>query len=393
MEELSAKRTTNGVDGGSSISINSGRADNDKLEVVTDAGEETTACKVHFQRRIEKVPLLLRNNENNKGQYDPKVVSIGPYHHGRLELQFVENLKPMVARVFVSDSGKSIDKFYNKILWMVDEARSFYVEGSTDAHSDEKFAEMMLLDGCFILGMIESIYGQKPSRISKYDEVITHLGMLVWYSISADMVFLLENQIPFQVLESLMSLKFEDDEAMRMIDEFLHSPVSADLQFKIRKVVKNRKYEKPPLHLLELFRTKLLLDHICNSHRGTWKHKCRGKRILNFKEYIQSYRSVTELEAKGIHFSPSNSKSLNAVKFKSSCFYGRIELRPFFVTTKTKIMLSNMIAYELCPNNPNDLEVTSYIGFLKSLVDHADDVKELRMKHILFNTHLAVIKK
>ena len=96
----------------------------------------------------------------------------------------------------------------------------FYIEGSTDTYSDEEFAEMMFLDDCFILGRIESISGQKPSWISKYDEVITRLGVLVWYSISADMVSMLEKQIPFQVLESLMSLKFEDDEGIRMIDEY-----------------------------------------------------------------------------------------------------------------------------------------------------------------------------
>ena len=51
------------------------------------------------------------------------MVSLGPYHHGKPELQFVENLKPMVARVFVSDNGKSMDIFYNKVLLMVDETR------------------------------------------------------------------------------------------------------------------------------------------------------------------------------------------------------------------------------------------------------------------------------
>ena len=299
----------------------------------------------------------MQSNENNQHEYDPKVVSLGPYHHGKHEVQFLENLKPMVARVFVSDDGNSMDIFYNKVLLMVDETGSFYIEGSTDTYSsDEEFAEMMYLDGCFILGMIESISGQKPSWISKYDEVITRLGVLVWYSISADTVFMLEKQTPFQVLESLMSIKFEDDEGIRMIAEYLDSPVYSDLQFQNKKEEKGSKSEKQPLHLLELFRAKYIIGggevnqplHNRKPQTGAQKHKFRGTQNLNFKDTIQPYQSVTTLKAKGIHFPPSYSKSLNAFTFKSSCFYGRLKLHPFFVSPKTKMMLSNMIAYELC---------------------------------------------
>ena len=44
-----------------------------------------------------------------------------------------------------------------------------------------------------------------------------------------------------------------------------------------------------------------------------------------------------------------------------------------------------MVAYEMCPDAPDDYGVTSYIRFLYDLIDHADDVKELRSKHILHN--------
>ncbi|WKA02804.1 hypothetical protein VitviT2T_020958 [Vitis vinifera] len=44
-----------------------------------------------------------------------------------------------------------------------------------------------------------------------------------------------------------------------------------------------------------------------------------------------------------------------------------------------------MVAYEMCPDAPDDYAVTSYICFLYDLIDHADDVKELRSKHILHN--------
>lgn len=51
----------------------------------------------------------------------------------------------------------------------------------------------------------------------------------------------------------------------------------------------------------------------------------------------------------------------------------------------TKSTLLNLIAYEMCPNNPNDFKVTSYVQFMKMPIQHADNVKELRTKNILHN--------
>ncbi|GFY98163.1 hypothetical protein Acr_12g0007040 [Actinidia rufa] len=273
MEDFFARRTRRGADGGSSTIY----AAADKLEVVTEAVKEKT---------------------------ERDIISLDPYHHGKHEVQFVENLKPMVARVFVSDDGKSMDIFYNKVLLMFDETGSFYsfyIEGSTDTYSDEEFAEMMYLDGCFILGMIESISGQKPSWISKYDEVITRLGVIVWYSISANMVFMLEKQTSFQVLESLTSIKFEDDEGIRMIDEYLDSPVYSDLQFQNKKEVKASKSEKQPLHLLELFRAKYIIGG--GEVNQPLHHRKPQTELLH---YLPSVRQLT-----GFHFMVSRENKMD----------------------------------------------------------------------------------
>lgn len=40
----------------------------------------------------------------------------------------------------------------------------------------------------------------------------------------------------------------------------------------------------------------------------------------------------------------------------------------------------------MCLSNLNDLAFTTYISFMSSLIDHPDDVKELRLKNIILNT-------
>ncbi|KAI3448830.1 hypothetical protein Pfo_005495 [Paulownia fortunei] len=105
----------------------------------------------------------------------------------------------------------------------------------------------------------------------------------------------------------------------------------------------------------------------------------------DIKKYVHSFRSATDLKAKGIHFKPSSTQSLMDVKFKSKFIYAQLELPTWGVSIYTKVFFLNMIAYELSPNNPNMGEVTSYINLMKSLIESPADVKELREKKILYN--------
>ncbi|MBA0742794.1 hypothetical protein Gogos_015815 [Gossypium gossypioides] len=45
----------------------------------------------------------------------------------------------------------------------------------------------------------------------------------------------------------------------------------------------------------------------------------------------------------------------------------------------------NLIAYKMCPDFKNDLTITSYMCLLDSLINEAEDVKEMRDTGILYN--------
>lgn len=51
----------------------------------------------------------------------------------------------------------------------------------------------------------------------------------------------------------------------------------------------------------------------------------------------------------------------------------------------TKSLLLNLMAHEACPGSAEGFWVTSYVCFLDSLIDHSEDVKELRKKGIFSN--------
>ncbi|KAK4345995.1 hypothetical protein RND71_036171 [Anisodus tanguticus] len=103
-----------------------------------------------------------------------------------------------------------------------------------------------------------------------------------------------------------------------------------------------------PAHLLELLKTHLI-DPKAFSKGGCY---LRGEWC--------SYRSAMELQRAGIRFRPGKNDS-------------------------TKSEFLNLVAYEACPDTPDDFGVTSYICFMESLIDRAEDVKELRSKGILLN--------
>ncbi|WKA02831.1 hypothetical protein VitviT2T_020984 [Vitis vinifera] len=54
--------------------------------------------------RLPKAPHMLRGTQDFKKLYEPRVISIGPYHHGKPHLHPGEMIKPLCAQNFLADS-------------------------------------------------------------------------------------------------------------------------------------------------------------------------------------------------------------------------------------------------------------------------------------------------
>lgn len=105
MESFAFGTTRRSFDEGSSSSSSSSNTQRPVAITANDASEVVTNVAME-KRRMEKVPLTIRENENTKGHFDPRVVSVGPYHHGKEKLEMAERIKPIVAQLFVSSSGR-----------------------------------------------------------------------------------------------------------------------------------------------------------------------------------------------------------------------------------------------------------------------------------------------
>ncbi|KAA8518025.1 hypothetical protein F0562_015494 [Nyssa sinensis] len=404
MEELSARRKVVRKEAvrGSSDS-NPPAALTDELSIVIHGDASSNACNGsnsdwlrsiiddvgmlgnnNLQKpKIQKVPRMLRDIESNKKCFDPLVVSIGPYHHGKLELQFMEKFKILLAQQYAKENEALINDMYENVAEVAGDARKCYAEGSTDAFDEKAFTRMMFLDGCFVLQFIYCIVNEKHAdmKMKSHDIAFVRRDL-----------FLLENQLPFEVLKALMSLRFEKGGGQEMINIFIKrsrpDPPQADggkasLMNLFRKHVgassrghpecEDTKFNNQPIHLLEIVQTQLV-------DVGAFT---KGGCYLT-GEWC-SYRSAMELKKVGIHFRPSKTRRFSDITFEYTGVSSQLTLPPITIDDSTKSMLLNLVAYEACPDTPDDFGVTSFVCFMDSLIDQAEDVKELRSKGILLN--------
>ncbi|KAI5560310.1 hypothetical protein BDE02_16G039000 [Populus trichocarpa] len=343
--------------------------------------------------KIPKVSNKLRNK--NEKCYSPGMVSIGPYHypdknlreadhHNNLReadnnlteadhhnnLKEAEILKFSMARQFIVDSGKSIELVYREVEEGIQTAREFYNKIDIIGYDDEQFTKMIFLDGCFILQFIHCVT-HNYENLEMTDRQVA--------AVKRDLL-LLENQIPFPVLKSLTRLRYENDgtnHGMKHPDE-------------------------EPAHLLQLLYFLFIGFHYIKGKSSSRRcGHCLSYLATCLKKFIPTkckpdvargrrghslYYSAKELKKVGIHFMSSQTSALTDVKFKSSFFYGTLKLPSITIDESTRSMLFNLVAYETSAAL-NPLWVTSYICFMDSLIDDADDVKELRSKGIIINFH------
>ncbi|KAJ6870407.1 hypothetical protein NC652_036141 [Populus alba x Populus x berolinensis] len=184
------------------------------IEMMNADAEETTHDD--DQRKgpaFPRVPLTIREIQQNKDCYDPSVVSIGLYHHGNTKvLEETEKLKETYAREFVKDRKKPfevIDKEVDKVLSI---AKKSYPEDARRNFNDEQLTKMMFVDGCFILQFMHCLNGENEDLKMSEQQI---------FNVKRDLL-LLENQLPFAVLHSLGKMRYENpSDFNKIINNFI----------------------------------------------------------------------------------------------------------------------------------------------------------------------------
>ncbi|KAI4346913.1 hypothetical protein L6164_007776 [Bauhinia variegata] len=210
--------------------------------------------------KIQVVPSYVYMQEEKKYEkyYSPKLISFGPIHHGDPKLKRGEQYKLMWTSMYAKARSLTPQDLYKRISNHIGELRGLF---SWDEHrqaknySDKDLAWMLFVDGCSVLQILEKVNLAKPEEYLK-----VKVDILV--IVERDL-FLLENQLPYQLLKLLNSDELKLKICMYAFCElqnmFTIFESSKGLLFRDpKRLIKIVKKSSSPTHLLDCLRTNIL---------------------------------------------------------------------------------------------------------------------------------------
>ncbi|KAK9127069.1 hypothetical protein Syun_015866 [Stephania yunnanensis] len=322
------------------------------------------------KRSIYKVPQSTK--ALNQKAYKPQVVSFGPYHHGAEQVKPMEEHKHRAFHNFIRNSGKPIMAYVEALFLVAEDLMEAYSYLESTGWSDKnKFLQLMILDGCFMLEILRAnnaisapqvMYGNYDVK----DPIFSYHGKVyIVPHIQKDML-MLENQLPMLLLEKLIIVegKVEEDSLPAYLNETILKFFSPSLYIE--------KMQDKPLHLLDLYRTSQL--------QGDPPKRIRPPNPVNEPVHIDL--SALQLHDAGIQFKASNTHSFKDISFQG----GVLAIPTLTVDDATESILLNLVALERSHVGMGN-EVTSYVFFMDNIIDSAKDVSLLRQDGII---HIAL---
>jgi len=314
---------------------------------------------------ICKVPYKLRNEKNDA--YSPQTISIGPLHNPKDKPK--ENLKAMQEHKLsymlsllerTRNETDALEACGKATLDLDAKVRLNYEEKVE--HSETELARILLVDGCFIL---ELFIRYCKNDLRPDDPILLNPRMM---SVVRRDLALLENQIPFIVLEELFKV-IKDHSAITL-------PELNDLAIYFFILDRPRKGSKS-CHLLDLIHSCCLPDSASKhaTANGEWKVMQCATKLSSLG--IKFARSGIENnhKKKGIEVGNDSKKDLFDLKFEK----GTMKIRQLCVESS---LFQNLIAMEQCLHG-REHYMTSYALLMDFLVDSSKDVEFLVNKGII----------
>ncbi|KAL6841627.1 hypothetical protein ACP4OV_028566 [Aristida adscensionis] len=319
---------------------------------------------LEIKSKIFRFPSNLRSIGAERDYIAPRTVSIGPYYHGKPELRAMEEVKRKAVDYFFWESAQGREATYQKIIPVACKARSCYADAHVlDGISDDEFASMMYIDGCFLVQFVHHMI-LESREISRLASMIQPYMV----GITRDMM-LLENQIPWPVVEFFMALRHL---TMDQIIGFVTSCLSGRLMSKM-SLVNIDQDDYQPSHLLSLARSCIVGTNHASSTNDP-------------DEAVELYTSAVELAEMGIKLVPTENTQLSDMGVtRGPFFFAKLALPPLSLDSIGACWLVNMAALEMWTETSwaDDCAVNSYLAAVSLLVSQEGDVGELRARRIV----------
>ncbi|XP_073131534.1 UPF0481 protein At3g47200-like [Henckelia pumila] len=297
----------------------------------------------------------------------PEIVSIGPYHHHNSKLQKMEQLKyTYLKQLLERKKEPSVKSYVSAVKGMEKRARRCYSE-PLDL-DENQFVMLMLVDGIFLIELLR--YSRSKYLRHANDPVFKH--EMILSQLRHD-ILLMENQLPFFVLNQLFEMtKINDDDelsslALGFVDGFL-------LNSSVSGVVLKRLHAKNIDHILGLIH-----EVWCLPFADMLPATGGGKG--DFEEW-ENIHSVSRLKQFGVKFKRKSTR----VSFMDITFAnGVLKIPQLNIFDETESQLKNLIAYEQFLPDGKPRYASDYAFLMHCLITDSNDVQELRCHGIIGN--------
>ncbi|QHO26765.1 UPF0481 protein At3g47200 [Arachis hypogaea] len=299
--------------------------------------------------------------KSNEDAYIPKVVSIGPFHHGDQYLLNMEEPKRIFCRQFIERSTtNNLESFVSCVQELEPTVRGCYSDNIK--LTEEEHVMVILVDCCFILEFLL----KRHHRWRRRDAIV--LPRNLRDPVAYDLL-LLENQVPFFVLEKLYNLALDSPPLLTLTLRYIvpgsiivpDSIISGDV---LRLFLSN---DTGIAHFIDLSRKFLLTS---SGFSG----------CLRKAEFPHIY-SATELSEAGVKFkAKKNSQCMIDLELSGH----NLRVPSIRVTAFTEAILRNLIAFEQC-HCMKESYLADYIVALDFLINTEKDVDLLIKKGIIEN--------
>ncbi|XP_047095399.1 UPF0481 protein At3g47200-like [Lolium rigidum] len=335
---------------------------------------EATEMAASMQRRLDVLPGKPHESEpftifrvsgpmrdRNRHLYEPQMISIGPFHRGAARLSAMEEHKWRYLRDLLHRGDAPLASYARAAQALEPSARRRYAEPVS--LPPREFAEMLLLDGCFILEFF--LKGEDGAADALID------AAWAMQNVYSDL-FLLENQLPFFVLESLYAV------ATHGRDHIALTTLLA--KYLTIETPQDAATARPPdgetLHLLHLhYHWFLPSEEPAGSGTGG-NRKVVGEDEA-FDEWLAKpmderlpwlLPSASELEDAGVTFRAKKSpRSLVDVTFRARD--GVLEI-PAVESYTNRPVFANLLAYEQSRGRWELQRLMSYVVLMASVAAH-----------------------
>ncbi|ESQ42213.1 hypothetical protein EUTSA_v10013261mg [Eutrema salsugineum] len=330
---------------------------------------------------IARIPQSLARI--NLKAYEPKIVSIGPYHHGKEHLNLTQQHKRRFLKFFVAkmeEKGIDPQDLVRAVSKLEGVIRGSYSE---DLGLDsDTLVEMIVLDGCFILTLFFVVSGKVV--YTNLDDPIFRMPWIL-PSIRADLL-LLENQVPYVLLQTLFQTsKLVTRSGLNEVSfEFF------DYSLQKQEAFWEKHYSLEAKHLLDLIRKTFVPVPSQTSNKDSYltilccseeTQKSSSESSLNDNGFLGFVLSAKKLHLRGIKFRPrKNTDSILDISFSN----GVLHIPPIVMDDFTASVFLNCVAFEqLYAGSSN--HITSYVAFMACLINEESDAAFLSERRILEN--------